>query len=95
MRILLRLALLPVVAGLSYEVIKFAGRSKSRVMKVVSMPGMWLQKLTTREPDDEMLEVAIASMKAALDGVEAAAPAKQYVKEEKDRPEDAGAAKRA
>lgn len=68
MRILLRLALLPVVAGLSYEVIKFAGRSKSRVMKVVSMPGMWLQKLTTREPDDSQLEVAIASLKSVLTG---------------------------
>ena len=68
MRILLRLALLPVVAGLSYEVIKFAGRSKSRVMKLVSMPGMWLQKLTTREPDDSQLEVAIASLKSVLTG---------------------------
>ncbi|MBQ3226794.1 MAG: DUF1385 domain-containing protein [Clostridia bacterium] len=68
MRIILRLALLPVVAGLSYEVIKFAGRSKSRCMKIVSAPGMLLQKLTTREPDDSQLEVAIASLKSVLTG---------------------------
>ena len=68
MRIILRLALLPVVAGLSYEVIKFAGRSKSKCMKIVSAPGMWLQKLTTKEPDDSQLEVAIASLKSVLTG---------------------------
>lgn len=68
MRILLRLALLPVVAGLSYEVIKLAGRSTGRIMKIVSAPGMWLQKLTTREPDDSQLEVAIASLKSVLTG---------------------------
>ena len=67
-RIIIRLALLPVVAGLSYEVIKFAGRSKSKFMKIVSMPGMWLQRITTREPDDSQLEVAIASLKSVLTG---------------------------
>jgi len=66
MRLGIRLLLLPVVAGLSYEVIKFAGRSKSKIMRAVSMPGMWLQKITTREPDDSQLEVAIASLKAVL-----------------------------
>jgi len=65
-RLGIRLLLLPVVAGLSYEVIKFAGRSKSKCMRLVSMPGMWLQKITTREPDDSQLEVAIASLKAVL-----------------------------
>lgn len=67
-RLGLRLLLLPVVAGLSYEVIKFAGRSKSKIMQCVSKPGMWLQKITTREPDDSQLEVAIASLKAVLTG---------------------------
>lgn len=57
-----RLLLLPVVAGLSYEVIKFAGRSKNRCVALLSKPGLWLQKLTTREPDDSQIEVAIASM---------------------------------
>ena len=63
-----RLLFLPVVAGVSYEIIKFAGRSKSRFMKYVSMPGMWLQKITTNEPDDSQIEVAIESLKAVLTG---------------------------
>ncbi len=65
-RLALRLLLLPVVAGISYEFIKLAGRSKSKAMQLVSKPGMWLQKITTREPDDSQLEVAIASLKAVL-----------------------------
>ena len=62
----LRLALLPVVAGLSYEIIKFAGRSKSRVVRWLTTPGIWLQRLTTNEPDDAQIEVAIMSLKAVL-----------------------------
>ena len=64
----MRLLLLPVVAGLAYEVIKFAGRSKSKCVAVLTKPGLWMQKLTTREPDDSQLEVAIASLKAVLTG---------------------------
>ncbi len=65
-RLGLRLLLLPVVAGLSYEVIRWAGKSKSKIVCIISKPGMFLQKITTREPDDSQLEVAIASMKAVL-----------------------------
>ena len=65
-RLGLRLLLLPVVAGISYEIIRWAGKSKSRIVCLISRPGMWLQKITTREPDDSQLEVAIASMKAVL-----------------------------
>lgn len=65
-RLGLRLLLLPVVAGISYEIIRWAGKSKSRIVCLISRPGMWLQKITTREPDDMQLEVAIASMKAVL-----------------------------
>lgn len=65
-RLGLRLMLLPVVAGISYEIIRWAGKSKSPVVCLISRPGMWLQKITTREPDDSQLEVAIASMKAVL-----------------------------
>lgn len=55
------------IAGISYEVIKWAGKNPNKmVCKVVSQPGMWLQKLTTKEPDDEQLEVALASIKTAL-----------------------------
>ncbi len=68
MRIFLRLLLLPVVAGLSYEIIRWAGRSQNKIVCLISKPGMWLQKITTREPDDFQLEVAIASMSAVLTG---------------------------
>jgi len=61
-----RLLLIPVVAGLSYELLRWAGRSDTVVVKVLSIPGILLQKLTTREPDDKQLEVAIAAMKAAM-----------------------------
>lgn len=65
-RLGMRLLLLPVVAGISYEIIRWAGRSKSKIVCIISRPGMWLQNITTREPDDSQLEVAIASMKAVL-----------------------------
>lgn len=61
-----RLLCLPIVAGLSYELIKWAGRSKSKVVGIFSKPGLWLQKLTTREPDEKQIEVAIASMKPCI-----------------------------
>ncbi len=63
---LYRLLLLPVVAGISYEMIKIAGRSKNRFVALLTKPGLWLQRITTREPDDSQLEVAIASLKAVL-----------------------------
>jgi len=66
LRVLMRLALLPVVAGLSYEVIKWAGRSKNKCVTFLSKPGLWLQKLTTREPDESQIEVAIAAMEPCI-----------------------------
>ena len=68
MRIVIRLLLLPVVAGISYELIKFAGRHTGVVVRIISAPGMWLQKITTNEPDDSQIEVAIESLKAVLTG---------------------------
>lgn len=68
MRILTRILVLPLIAGLSYELLKWAGRSDNWVVKILSMPGIYLQKLTTNEPNDEQLEVAIAAMKAVLPG---------------------------
>ncbi len=62
----LRLLMLPIVAGISYEVIKFAGKSKSKCVTWLNAPGKWLQKFTTREPDDSQIEVAIASLKAVI-----------------------------
>lgn len=67
MRVGLRILLLPVVAGVSYEVIRLAGRCDNIFIKIVSAPGMLLQRLTTREPDDEMIEVAIKSVEAVFD----------------------------
>ena len=67
-RALFKLLLLPVVAGLSYEIIKFAGRHDNWFTRIISKPGMWLQYITTREPDDSQLEVAIEAMKAVLTG---------------------------
>lgn len=61
-----RIALLPVVAGISYEIIKLAGRSKNACVKWLTKPGLWLQKLTTREPDEAQIETAITSMKAVI-----------------------------
>ena len=61
-----RLLLLPIVAGISYEIIKFAGRSKNTCVKWMTKPGLWLQKLTTREPDESQIETAIASMRAVI-----------------------------
>jgi uncharacterized protein YqhQ len=61
-----RLLLIPLIAGLSYELLRWAGRSDSWVVKILSLPGLALQKLTTREPDDKQLEVAIVSLKAVL-----------------------------
>ena len=56
----------PVIAGISYEVFKLSARSNSKLVRLISMPGLMLQKITTQEPDDSMLEVAIASLKAVL-----------------------------
>jgi len=66
LRIAYRLLLLPVVAGVSYEIIKFAGKHPSGVVGFLTKPGLWLQKITTREPDESQLEVAIAAMKAVI-----------------------------
>jgi uncharacterized protein YqhQ len=66
LRILSRIALIPVIAGVSYEVIKWAGRSKSPFVRVVSYPGLLLQRLTTGEPDDKQVEVAIVALQNVL-----------------------------
>ena len=62
-----RLLLLPLVAGISYEFLKLAGRSNNKIVDILSRPGMWMQALTTKEPDDSMLECAIASVEAVFD----------------------------
>ena len=65
-RMAFRILLVPVIAGVSYEFIKFAGKSDSKIVQILSTPGMWLQKLTTREPEEDMIEVAIQSVESVL-----------------------------
>ncbi len=75
LRVVLRIALVPVIAGISYEIIRLAGRSDNIFVRIISAPGMWLQRLTTKEPDREMAEVAIRSVEAVFDW-------KSYLKDE-------------
>lgn len=74
LQLLLRLVLIPVIAGVSYEFIRLAGRSDHMLVNLFSKPGLLLQRITTREPDDSMIEVGIASVEAVFDW-------KSYVKE--------------
>ena len=62
-----RLLLVPVIAGVSYEIIRLAGSSDNRFVNLLSKPGLALQRLTTREPDESMVEVAIAAVEAVFD----------------------------
>lgn len=66
-RVLIRIALIPVIAGISYEIIRLAGRSNNILVRIISAPGLWLQRLTTKEPDESMVEVAIAAVEAVFD----------------------------
>ena len=75
LRLLSRLLLVPVVAGISYEFIRLAGNSDAKIINILSKPGMFLQGLTTREPDDSMIEVAISAVEAVFDW-------KQYLREQ-------------
>ena len=74
LRLGLRILLIPVIAGISYEIIRSAGKSENILAKIISAPGMWLQRLTTKEPDEQMVEVAIKAVEAIFDW-------KQYLKD--------------
>ena len=67
MRVVVQILLLPVIAGISYEVLKLAGRSDNILINFISSPGLAIQKLTTKEPDDDMIEVAIQAVEAVFD----------------------------
>ena len=67
LRIVSRIVLIPVIAGVSYEFLRLAGRSDNQIVNLLSKPGMWMQNLTTKEPDDSMIEVAIAAVEAVFD----------------------------
>ena len=66
-KVIFRILLMPVVAGISYEIIRLAGRTDNVFIKILSAPGMWIQRMTTKEPDESMAEVAIASVEAVFD----------------------------
>ena len=88
MRMVSRVLLVPVIAGVSYEFLSLAGRSDSPLVNILSRPGMWMQGLTTSEPDDSMIQVAIAAVEAVFDW-------RGYLREnfpETELPEETGAA---
>ncbi|WAM33167.1 DUF1385 domain-containing protein [Caldicellulosiruptor morganii] len=66
LRMIIRLLLLPVIVGVSYEIIRWAGRSESLFARIVSYPGLWFQNITTREPDEKQIEVAIEALKEVI-----------------------------
>lgn len=78
LRVMLRILLVPVIAGVSYEFIRLAGRSENKIVETLSKPGMMLQRLTTSEPDESMVEVAIKAVEAVFDW-------KAYLEENKDQ----------
>ena len=67
LRIVIRLLLIPVISGISYEIIRLAGKTDFFLIKIISAPGLWLQRLTTKEPDEDMIQVAIKSVEAVFD----------------------------
>lgn len=67
MKIVIRIVMIPVIAGVSYEVLRFAGRHEGKIVNIISAPGMALQKMTTKEPDKDMAEVAIKAVEAVFD----------------------------
>ncbi|MBR1669564.1 MAG: DUF1385 domain-containing protein [Butyrivibrio sp.] len=66
-RVVIRILLIPVISGISYEIIRLAGKTDFFLIRLISAPGLWLQKLTTKEPDDDMIEVAIKSVESVFD----------------------------
>lgn len=63
----IKLLILPLITGISYEFIRYAGKHDNLLVKILAAPGLWMQKLTTKEPDEDMIEVALASFKAVID----------------------------
>lgn len=87
-KVILRILLMPVVAGISYEIIRLAGRTDNIFIKILSAPGMWIQRMTTREPDESMAEVAIASVEAVFDWKKYLQDTFGYEVEPSEEPED-------
>jgi len=62
----IKFLLLPLTVGIGYEIIRFAGRHDNAVIRFITAPGLWIQRITTKEPTDDMIEVAIVALKSAL-----------------------------
>ncbi len=67
MKIVLRIIMIPIISGISFEIIRIAGKSDNKFIQLISKPGLWLQMLTTKEPNDDMIEIGIASVEAVFD----------------------------
>ena len=67
LRVVIRIALLPLIAGVSYEIIRLAGNSDNAFINLLGRPGMWVQNMTTKEPDDDMIEVGIRAVEEVFD----------------------------
>ncbi len=67
LRLVIRIAMIPVIAGISYEILRLAGRYDNPFVSIISAPGLWIQRITTKEPDKYMVQVAIASVEAVFD----------------------------
>ena len=87
-KVALRILLIPVVAGISYEIIRLAGRSNNIFVKILSAPGMLVQRLTTKEPDEKMIEVAIAAVEAVFDWKAFLNEKFGYVEQEEQAPQE-------
>ena len=78
---IIKVLVLPLVMGVGYEFLKFSGKySESKIMKVLIAPGLWMQRLTTKEPEDDMIEVGITALKAVTEGL----PVQESTEEEKE-----------
>jgi len=66
LRLAVKLSVFPFIIGIGYEFIRFAGKSNSAIIKIISAPGLWIQRLSTKKPDDKQIEVAVVSLRAAL-----------------------------
>ena len=62
----IKILILPLICGIGYEFLMFAGKHDNIIIRIISAPGLWLQRITTKEPDDQMIEVAIESLKGAM-----------------------------
>lgn len=87
-KVVLRILLIPVVAGISYEIIRLAGRSNNILVRILSAPGLLVQKLTTKEPDEQMIEVAIAAVEAVFDWRAFLSEKFGYVEEPEQTPQE-------